>query len=112
MFFVSMVLIVIGTGLLKPNVSTVVGEMYSENDTRRDSAFSIFYMGINLGAFIVPLIVGSLMEAKGFHWGFSVAAVGMFLGLVVFMLTKKKNLVLQVHIYQIRLTPVKRRNMG
>ncbi|PFA69650.1 MFS transporter [Bacillus sp. AFS015802] len=92
LFFVSMVLIVIGTGLLKPNVSTVVGEMYSENDTRRDAAFSIFYMGINLGAFIAPLIVGSLMESKGFHWGFAAAAVGMFLGLVVFMLTKKKNL--------------------
>ncbi|MGG3914963.1 peptide MFS transporter [Rossellomorea vietnamensis] len=92
LFFVSMVLIVIGTGLLKPNVSTVVGEMYSENDTRRDAAFSIFYMGINLGAFIAPLIVGSLMESKGFHWGFAAAAIGMFLGLVVFMLTKKKNL--------------------
>ena len=92
LFFVSMVLIVVGTGLLKPNVSTVVGEMYSENDTRRDAAFSIFYMGINLGAFIAPLIVGSLMESKGFHWGFAAAAIGMFLGLVVFMLTKKKNL--------------------
>ncbi|MBF0708908.1 peptide MFS transporter [Alkalihalobacillus hwajinpoensis] len=92
MFFVSMVLIVVGTGLLKPNVSTVVGEMYSESDTRRDAAFSIFYMGINLGAFIAPLIVGKLMETKGFHWGFAVAAVGMFVGLVVFMITKKKNL--------------------
>ena len=58
MFFVSMVLIVLGTGLLKPNVSTVVGELYSEKDERRDAGFTIFYMGINLGAFLSPLIVG------------------------------------------------------
>ncbi|WP_251551980.1 peptide MFS transporter [Neobacillus muris] len=92
-FFVSMVLIVLGTGLLKPNVSTVVGEMYSEKDTRRDAGFSIFYMGINLGAFISPLIVGSkAIMNTSFHLGFGIAAVGMFLGLVVFMATKKKSL--------------------
>ena len=91
MFFVSMILIVIGTGLLKPNVSSVVGDIYPENDNRRDSGFSIFYMGINLGAFISPLIVGSLMKTS-FHLGFGVAAVGMFLGLLVFIVTKKKNL--------------------
>ncbi|GAA0335064.1 peptide MFS transporter [Bacillus carboniphilus] len=91
MFFISMVLIVLGTGLLKPNVSSVVGEMYSETDDRRDAGFSIFYMGINLGAFISPLIVGELMDVS-FHLGFGVAAVGMFLGLVMFVVTKKKNL--------------------
>jgi len=91
MFFVSMVLIVIGTGLLKPNVSSVVGDMYAEGDNRRDAGFSIFYMGINLGAFLSPLITGELAK-ESFHLGFGVAAVGMFLGLVVFMLTKKKNL--------------------
>jgi proton-dependent oligopeptide transporter, POT family len=91
LFFVSMVLIVIGTGMLKPNVSTVVGDMYAENDNRRDAGFSIFYMGINLGAFISPLIVGSLMDTS-FHLGFGVAAVGMFAGLTMFVLTKKKNL--------------------
>ncbi|MEO2078170.1 MAG: peptide MFS transporter [Bacillus sp. (in: firmicutes)] len=89
MFFVSMVLIVLGTGLLKPNVSTVVGELYSEKDQRRDAGFTIFYMGINAGAFLSPLIVGSV---GNFHVGFSIAAVGMFLGLIMFMLTKKKNL--------------------
>lgn len=92
MFFVSMVLIVLGTGLLKPNVSSVVGEMYSEEDTRRDSGFSIFYMGINLGAFIAPWLVGTVGMDISFHLGFSIAAVGMFLGLVVFIITKKKNL--------------------
>ncbi|TCN23972.1 peptide MFS transporter [Mesobacillus foraminis] len=92
MFFVSMVLIVLGTGLLKPNVSSVVGEIYSEEDNRRDAGFSIFYMGINLGAFISPLIVGEVGMKHNFHLGFAIAAVGMFLGLVVFVLTKKKNL--------------------
>jgi proton-dependent oligopeptide transporter, POT family len=91
MFFVSMVLIVIGTGLLKPNVSSVVGDIYPENDNRRDAGFSIFYMGINMGAFISPLIVGSLMKTS-FHLGFGVAAVGMFIGLLIFVITKKKSL--------------------
>lgn len=92
LFFVSMVLIVLGTGLLKPNVSSIVGEIYSEEDNRRDSGFSIFYMGINLGAFISPLIVGEVGLKHNFHLGFSIAAIGMFVGLLVFMLTKKKNL--------------------
>ena len=92
MFFVSMVLIVIGTGLLKPNVSTVVGEMYSEQDERRDAGFTIFYMGINAGAFLAPLIVGTVSDKFNYHAGFAIAAVGMFLGLVIFALTKKKNL--------------------
>ncbi|GGA38568.1 peptide MFS transporter [Paenibacillus physcomitrellae] len=91
LFFVSMVLIVLGTGLLKPNVSSVVGEIYTPEDQRRDAGFSIFYMGINLGGFLSPLIVGTLGEYN-YHLGFGVAAVGMFLGLVVFALTKKKFL--------------------
>lgn len=91
MFFASMVLIVLGTGLLKPNVSSVVGDIYATEDARRDAGFSIFYMGINLGGFLAPLIVGTLGEYN-YHLGFGVAAVGMFLGLVVFMLTKKRNL--------------------
>ncbi|WP_110112705.1 peptide MFS transporter [Bacillus sp. CGMCC 1.16541] len=92
LFFVSMVLIVLGTGLLKPNVSSVVGDIYSTNDNRRDAGFSLFYMGINLGAFIAPLTVGTIGTEVSFHLGFSLAAVGMFLGLLVFVLTKKKNL--------------------
>lgn len=91
LFFASMVLIVLGTGLLKPNVSSIVGEIYHENDNRRDAAFSIFYMGINLGGFLAPLIVGKV-GMNDFHLGFSIAAVGMFLGLVLFMVTRKKNL--------------------
>jgi proton-dependent oligopeptide transporter, POT family len=92
MFFVSMVLIVLGTGLLKPNVSSVVGDIYSPQDNRRDAGFSIFYMGINLGGFLAPLIVGTVGMKYNFHLGFAIAAVGMFFGLLVFVFTKKKNL--------------------
>lgn len=90
--FVSMGLIVVGTGLLKPNVSSIVGDLYSDDDNRRDSGFSIFYMGINLGALIAPLIVGTLGQKYNFHLGFGVAAIGMFLGLVIFLATRKNNL--------------------
>lgn len=90
--FISMFLIVMGTGLLKPNVSNVVGAMYSPTDLRRDSGFSIFYMGINLGAFIAPFIVGTLGQEYNYHLGFGAAAVGMFLGLVIFVITRKKYL--------------------
>jgi proton-dependent oligopeptide transporter, POT family len=92
MFFVSMVLIVLGTGLLKPNISTILGEMYDIKDARRDAGFSIFYMGVNLGAFLAPLIVGTVGMNYNFHLGFGIAALGMFLALVVYNLTKKKNL--------------------
>lgn len=91
MLFISMVFIVIGTGLLKPNVSSVVGDMYAPEDNRRDAGFSIFYMGINLGAFLSPLIVGEVAKTS-FHLGFGIAAIGMLLGLIVFVATKKKNL--------------------
>lgn len=92
LFFVSMFLIVIGTGLLKPNVSNIVGDIYADGDNRQDAGFSIFYMGINMGSFIAPLIVGTIGLKYNFHFGFGLAAVGMFLGLVMFLYTKKKNL--------------------
>lgn len=90
--FISMGLIVIGTGLLKPNVSSIVGDIYADEGARRDSGFSIFYMGINAGALIAPLIVGTVGQEYNFHLGFSLAAIGMFLGLVVFAVTKKTRL--------------------
>ncbi|SMF28215.1 proton-dependent oligopeptide transporter, POT family [Paenibacillus barengoltzii] len=111
MFFVSMVLIVLGTGLLKPNVSSVVGELYSEHDPRRDAGFSIFYMGINLGAFIAPLIVGTVGLDYNFHLGFGIAAVGMFLGLAIFAFTRKKNLGLAGTIVASRLSPAERKKV-
>jgi POT family proton-dependent oligopeptide transporter len=80
-FFAGLGLIIIGTGLLKPNVSTMVGSLYTQEDTRRDAGFSIFYMGINLGAFIAPLITGWLGQKINWHAGFAAAGVGMVLGL-------------------------------
>jgi POT family proton-dependent oligopeptide transporter len=85
-FFLGMFFIICGTGLLKPNVSTVVGELYPEGGARRDAGFSIFYMGINLGAFFGPLVTGYLGEANNWHWGFGAAGVGMVLGLVQYRL--------------------------
>jgi POT family proton-dependent oligopeptide transporter len=88
-FYAGLVLIVLGTGLLKPNVSTIVGSLYASDDERRDSGFSIFYMGINLGAFIGPLIAGYLAQRVDWHLGFAVAGVGMVLGLVQYVVGKR-----------------------
>lgn len=81
-FYLGLVLIVLGTGGLKPNVSTMVGQLYGENDHRRDAAFSIFYMGINIGALAAPLLCGYLGEKINWHLGFALAGVGMTLGLI------------------------------
>jgi proton-dependent oligopeptide transporter, POT family len=89
MFFLGLVLIVIGTGLLKPNVSTIVGDLYPEGGARRDAGFSIFYMGINTGAFLGPMLCGLFGENYNWHWGFSLAGVGMLIGLVQFKLGEK-----------------------
>ncbi len=85
-----LLLVVIGTGLLKPNITTMVGQLYSANDQRRDSGFTLFYMGINIGGFLGPLICGALGESSwGWHAGFGAAAVGMLFGLVQYRLTLK-----------------------
>ncbi|PYO27963.1 MAG: MFS transporter [Gemmatimonadetes bacterium] len=89
-FYVGLSLIVIGTGLLKPNVSGIVGALYDPADTRRDAGFSIFYMGINLGAFIGPLIAGWLAQKVDWHLGFACAGVGMSLGLVQYALGRRR----------------------
>jgi POT family proton-dependent oligopeptide transporter len=85
-FFLGMFLIICGTGLLKPNVSTMVGTLYPEGGARRDAGFSIFYMGINLGAFFGPIVTGVLGEQNNWHWGFGAAGVGMVLGLIQYRL--------------------------
>jgi len=89
-FFLGLILVIAGTGLLKPNVSAVVGELYPQGDPRRDGGFSIFYMGINLGAFLGPLICGGLAQSEnfGWHWGFAAAGVGMLFGVIQFWMTK------------------------
>ncbi|PTH18838.1 peptide MFS transporter [Staphylococcus auricularis] len=89
---IALLFIICGTGLLKPNISTTVGELYDTNDARRDSAFKLFYMGINLGALLSPLITGYLQTRVGFHAGFLIAAIGMFFGLVLYGIKRKKNL--------------------
>ncbi|HSW12742.1 MAG TPA: peptide MFS transporter [Solimonas sp.] len=85
-FYLGMVLIALGTGLLKPNISAMVGAMYADDPARRDAGFSIFYMGINLGAFIGQLVCGYLGENVGWHWGFGAAGVFMTLGLIQYRL--------------------------
>jgi len=101
-FYSGLACVVIGTGLLKPNISVIVGQLYAPDSDRRDAGFSIFYMGINIGAFVSPLACGYLAQSPAFrsilegwgldpknswHWGFAAAAVGMFLGLVQYVLT-------------------------
>lgn len=83
--YLGMILVAVGTGLLKSNVSTMVGDLYSREDPRRQSAFSIFYMGINLGSFFSPLIIAPVRMAFGFHAGFLVAAIGMALAVAFFI---------------------------
>ncbi|HEX6534894.1 MAG TPA: peptide MFS transporter [Gemmatimonadaceae bacterium] len=93
-FYIGLGLIIIGTGFFKPNVSTMVGQIYREGDTRRDAGFTIFYMGINLGAFLGPIICGYLAQTPGYgwHWGFAAAGVGMVLGLIVYLALRDKYL--------------------
>src|SRR5215213_9261513 len=91
-FFVGLILIVFGTGLLKPNISAIVGDLYPEGGARRDAGFSIFYMGINVGGFAGQLVTGLLGEAIGWHWGFGAAGVGMLFGLAVFATRARKTL--------------------
>ena len=97
MFYVGLVLIIIGTGFFKPNVSTMVGQIYADGDSRRDAGFTIFYMGINTGAFLGGLVCGYLGDQtrfgdRGWHWGFGAAGVGMLLGLGVYLAFRDKYL--------------------
>ena len=91
-FFVGLILIVIGTGLLKPNISAIVGDLYPEGGARRDAGFSMFYTGINLGAFLAPLVTGWLGERVDWHWGFGAAGIGMLFGLITFRLRAPNTL--------------------
>jgi POT family proton-dependent oligopeptide transporter len=84
MFFPALFFLILGNGAFKPNISTQVGLLYKEGDPRRDSAFTIFYMGINLGAFFSPLVCGTLGQTVGWHYGFGAAGIGMLIGLAVY----------------------------
>lgn len=85
--------LIFGNGFFKPNISTMVGQLYTEKDIRKDAAYTIFYMGINAGAFAAPLICGYLGEKVDFKWGFLSAGIGMLIGLLIFYLTKDKYVV-------------------
>lgn len=87
---VGLVLVALGSGGLKANATAVVGTLYSEDDTRRDAGFSLFYLGINLGSFFGPLLTGLLQKSVGFHWGFGLAAVGMTAGLIQYSFGRKE----------------------
>ncbi|MBC7796755.1 MAG: MFS transporter, partial [Pyrinomonadaceae bacterium] len=84
-FYTGLVLVAIGTGFLKSNISAMVGDLYDTDDTRRDAGFSIFYMGINIGGFAAPLVCGTLI-AYSWHWGFAAAGVGMAFGLAQYFI--------------------------
>src|SRR5580698_4589544 len=86
LFLFALLALILGNGCFKPNISTQVGGLYPPGDHRRDRAYSIFYVGINIGAFLAPLVCGTLGEKVGFHYGFAAAGVGMCLGLIIYLI--------------------------
>jgi len=89
LFLLALLVLILGNGAFKPNISTQVGSLYAPGDPRRDRAFSIFYVGINLGAFLAPLICGTLGETLGWHYGFGAAGVGMTVGLCIYLYAQR-----------------------
>lgn len=89
-FFSALAFLVAGNGFFKPNISTLVGKMYTKNDPRRDGAFTILYMGINAGALLSPIVCGSLRDHFGYHYGFAAAGVGMVIGLITFLFGQRR----------------------
>lgn len=90
-FFIGLALLVIGNGFFKPNISSMIGKFYAEGDPRRDGAFTIFYMGINIGAFLTPLTCGAIGEIEGWSYGFLTAGIGMFVGFGIFMFAQSRG---------------------
>ncbi|MDR2544118.1 MAG: peptide MFS transporter [Methanobrevibacter sp.] len=98
--FLGLLLIVLGTGFLKPNIPKMVGELYERQDHLRDSAFSLYYFGVNLGSFIAPLLTGWFGLKYNFHYGFGLAAIGMFIGLITFCFINKGSImVLPIYLF-------------
>lgn len=95
--YLALAFLILGNGFFKPNISSIVGELYDKNDPRRDGGFTIFYMGVNLGAFLAPLVCGTIGELYGWNYGFGLAGVGMLVGLVTFK-RGEKNLNYTEHI--------------
>jgi len=84
-FYLALALLIVGNGFFKPNMSTIVGKLYHENDPRRDAGYTVFYMGVNVGAAIAPIVTGFVGKAYGWHWGFTLAGIGMVGGLINFL---------------------------
>ncbi|MGM0481363.1 MAG: peptide MFS transporter [Pseudomonadota bacterium] len=89
-FFIGMILVVLGTGLLKPNITAMVGQLYGSDDDRRDGGYTLYYMGINIGSIIGYIVTGYLQTNAGYHWGFGAAAIGMAFGLIQYRMTLPK----------------------
>ncbi len=89
---IGLICVAVGSGTLKATTTSVVGELYSDGDDRRDAGFSIYYMGVNIGALVGPLVTGWLWDTQGFHWGFGAAAVGMALGLAQYTLLRRRTI--------------------
>src|SRR6185369_15994368 len=85
LFLLALTMLILGNGAFKPNMSAQVGGLYARGDPRRDRAYSIFYVGINVGAFLAPLVCGTLGESAGWHYGFGAAGVGMLVGLAIYL---------------------------
>ena len=85
LFFFALLLLILGIGAFKPNISTQVGSLYAPGDPRRDRAYSIFYIGINIGAFLAPLVCGTLAGNLGWHYGFGAAGIGMLISLAIYL---------------------------
>jgi proton-dependent oligopeptide transporter, POT family len=105
---IGLICIAFGSGTLKATTSSVLGDMYTLEDTRRDAGFSIYYMGVNLGALIGPLLTGLLWDMKGFHWGFGLAAVGMAIGLIQYLVLRRSTIGSAGHEVMDPLTPSER----
>jgi POT family proton-dependent oligopeptide transporter len=90
LFLAALMVLIVGNGCFKPNISTQVGALYAQGDPRRDRAYSVFYVGVNLGAFLAPLICGTLGQVVGWHYGFAAAGVGMVLGVVLYVTNQDK----------------------
>jgi POT family proton-dependent oligopeptide transporter len=104
LFLPALLFLILGNGCFKPNISTQVGHLYAPGDPRRDGAFTIFYMGINLGAFFSPLICGTLGQLYGWHYGFAAAGVGMLLGLIIY-LGGQKYLISDASLHRVAVAP-------
>src|SRR5262249_22808883 len=104
-FLLALLTLILGNGAFKPNISTQVGDLYAPGDRRRDRAYSIFYVGINLGAFLAPLVCGTLGEDVGWHYGFAAAGVGMLIGLAVYLYAAPILPLDQLHRAQLAGTP-------